>query len=75
MPFAQLKVSEKQHNGEDATITQNLFKLEAGLQFKRECGNKNMGFDHLHTPIPASKDYTVSATLSPKYIPDYSLNR
>lgn len=38
MSLSQLKVSERERerNGKDAITTQNLFKLEAGLQVNRD---------------------------------------
>lgn len=41
-------VREKEHNGKDAVTTQNLLKLEAGLQFKkRDYRSNNMGLNCL----------------------------
>lgn len=62
-------VRKIEHNGEDIITIQNLFKLEAGLQFKvRDYRNKNMSLDHLYTLVTTSKDYSVSATLSVKHV-------
>lgn len=65
---------EIEHNGEDIITIKNMFKREACLQFtKRDYGKKNVRLNHLHTPVPTSKDYTVSATLSEKHILDYTV--
>lgn len=59
---------EIEHTGEDIITIQNLFKLEAGLQFKtKDYRNKNMSLNHLYTLVTSSKDYSVSATLSVKH--------
>lgn len=50
MSSAQLMVSvrEKEPNGKDAVTKRNLFKLEAGLQFKkRDYRSNNMGLNCL----------------------------
>lgn len=59
LSFAQLSVREIQHNGEDIITVQSLFKLEAGLPFRKDYGSNNMRLDHLHPLVPTSKDYTV----------------
>lgn len=59
---------ETECNGEDAVTTQNLLKLEIGLQFRKDYGNTNPGLNPLHTSVPASKNYTASVMPPTKHV-------
>lgn len=73
-PDQLVSYRELEHNGKDAITTQNLFKLEAGLQLKKRDSGSNTHLSHLHMSVPSSKDYTASETPSTKHRLDYNLN-
>lgn len=64
-------VREREHNGEDAITTQNLFKLEDGLQFEIMKTRTGDSITYICQFLPQKT--TVRATLSTKHMLEYSL--
>lgn len=67
LSFAQLNVSEKESI---MVKTQSLHRTCSNLKMAyslRDYENKNRGLNHLHMPVPASKDYCKCNTINKTY--------